>query len=309
MKKLDNQRIVKSVISLVFIAVFILLFHPLLAHAYVPPPAVNPQNTAVGLTGTISSPPPSVAATIDIPLNGQVFTTLPIQVQGICQSGLLIKLYINGVFVGAAQCVNSSYSITTALFNGINNLVVEDFDSLNQEGPPSNTVTVTFNNPNVGAGVGITLTSNYAKLGVSPGSTMSWPIIVSGGDPPYAVSIDWGDGKPAQLLSEANPGTFNISHVYSNSGIYTILIKVTDTQGNLAYLQLVGVANGPAAQASSTTKLNSSSNSPTKSKISDKTLFILIALIIAALLSTFWLGSKHKLASIKRKLENGEELK
>jgi hypothetical protein len=299
----------RLIIGSLFVSSFFFVINTATTSALVLPQANNPQATAVGLSGTVTSPPPSVAATIGTPTNGQVFTTLPITVQGICQSGLLIKLYINNVFVGAADCVNNSYSITTALFNGTNILIVKDFDSLGQEGPDSSSITVQFNNPNVGSGVGVTLTSTFAKLGVSPGTTLQWPVAISGGSPPYAVNIVWGDGKPADLMSEANATNFNINHIYDTAGVYTILAKATDTQGNVAYLQLVGVANGVVGQGSSNNKLNSPTAASNKGiKLNNSTIYVIFGIMFVAFVLAFWLGSRHKLDTIKKKLERGEGL-
>jgi len=277
--------------------------------AYTPPPPVNPQNSVVGLTGTIPSPPPTASATITVPSHNQVFTSLPYTVQGICQSGLLIKLFINNVFAGADYCVNGSYKITAALFNGTNVLVVRDYDALDQQGPDSNSVTVIFNNPNAGAGQGVTLTSNYAKLGVAPGSTLNWPVAVTGGNPSYALTVTWGDGKPIDLLSKATPGIITLPHIYGASGVYTILVKATDASGNIAYLQLVGVATGPASQTNASTTLNTPASPVSKGiKITNGTLFIIIGIVILIPAFTFWLGSRHRLINIKKRFEDGEGL-
>ena len=280
-----------------------------LAKAYTPPPPVNPQSTVVGLTGTIPSPPPTQAATIASPGNGQSFTSLPYKAQGICQTGLLIKLFINNVFAGAAYCVNGSYSITAALFNGVNVLVVRDYDALDQQGPDSNIVTVYFNNPNIGAGQSITLTSNYAKLGTAPGSVLSWPINVSGGSPSYALSIVWGDGKPEDLKSQPVQGNFNINHIYNTAGVYTILVKATDSTGNVSYLQLVGFASGKPGQTIASTTLNTPSTTNLKGiKLTDTTLFIIIGLLFILPATAFWLGSRHRLVNIKKRFESGQGL-
>lgn len=313
MKKIDKHLIALSwktkIVGLVVVAAFALIPFFKTAHAYTPPPPVNPQSAAVGLTGTIPSPPPAVGATIALPVNGQVFTALPINVQGLCQSNLLIKLFINNVFAGAAECVDNSYKIVSALFNGVNSLVVRDYDSLDQQGPDSNTVTVTFNNPNVGAGSGVTLTSAYAKLGASPGSTLAWPVVVSGGDASYAISVAWGDGAPSSLLSEPFAGSFDINHIYETAGVYTILVKATDAAGQVAYLQLVGIASGPATQANSSTTLNTPAAVASKGiKLTSTTLIIIILIVLLVPLVTFWLGSRHRLINIKKKFESGEGL-
>src|SRR5665213_1484212 len=69
------------------------------ANAPLPP---DPQTGSVGVEGTITSPPPTVAATISTPTNGQSFSSEPITVAGICPTGLLVKIFANNVFVGAA---------------------------------------------------------------------------------------------------------------------------------------------------------------------------------------------------------------
>lgn len=265
---------------------------------------VNPQNGAIGLTGTIPSPPPSQGATIATPSNGQTFTTLPITVSGLCPTGLLVKLFINNVFSGSATCVNGSYSISTALFNGTNNLVVIDYDALDQAGPSSNTVTVYFNPPS--GTQGITLTSPYAREGTNPGQLLTWPIEIYGGDSPYAISINWGDGTPSTLMSQAATGTFNITHTYNTAGIYTILIKATDINGDEGFLQLVAVVNGPTGQTTSKngTSINGKNNSSTSTILSSTTLIIMMIAVLFLPISSFWLGKKHERQQIRRKIEN-----
>ncbi len=261
-------------------------------------------NGAYGISGTITSPPPSTAATIANPTNGQTFTNVPITISGVCVSGLLIKIFINGIFSGSAECVNSSYSISSDLFLGTNNIVAYDYDSLNQAGPASNTVTVTYVNNAISATSGITLTSNYAKLGADPGSLLTWPIQISGGTAPYAVSVNWGDGTSSTLYSKASPGTLNLTHTYSVSGTYSVTINATDKNGNIAFLQLVGVANGPAAQSTGTTKPSNTQSSG----LSDLLLGLIIGMLVIVPPSTFWLGNMHQKKLIESKFKNQEKL-
>src|SRR3982751_1352453 len=75
----------------------------------------NPQTGAVGLEGTVKSPPPTQAATIAVPGNGATFKSTPITVSGLCKTGLLVKIFSNNIFVGAATCANGSYSLQADL--------------------------------------------------------------------------------------------------------------------------------------------------------------------------------------------------
>lgn len=258
----------------------------------------NPQSGSVGLEGTIPSAPPTRAATIAVPGNGQTFTTSPITISGLCTTGMLVKVFTNNVFAGSVQCTNGSYQLKADLFSGRNDLVARIFDSLDQAGPDSNLVSVTFNDAQFAQfGSHVTLSSSFARMGANPGSKLTWPIILSGGVGPYAVSIDWGDGKGIELKSVSFAGIVNLTHTYDHSGVYTVIAKATDANGTSAYLQLVGVANGKITGAVGNTKGNG--NIVIKYIILWQPLLILIPLMLLA----FWLGRRHELFTIRRRLD------
>lgn len=232
------------------------------------------------------------------PANGQTFTTIPITVAGSCPTGLLIKVFSNNIFVGSAQCVNGSYSLQIDLFAGRNDIVSRDYDALDQSGPDSNVVTVTFNDAQFAlSGTRPTLTSDYAKLGADPGTELDWPIILSGGTGPYAVSTDWGDGTSATLQSVAFTGTITVKHTYSTAGIYNVVVKVTDANGASAFLQLVGVANGKVTQ------LDTTGTGGTTTKTRTIILWWPAIVTIPLILFAFWLGRRHELYSIRKHLD------
>jgi hypothetical protein len=263
------------------------------------------QSDGFGISGTITSPPPTSAATITTPTNGQIFTSLPISISGICVSGLLIKIFDNNIFSGSVDCANNSYSINADLFIGTNNLVAQDYDSLNQSGPASNTVTVSYVNNAETASSLITITSNYAKIGANPGSTLTWPIDISGGNPPYAISVNWGDGKQPTLISQTTSGGLNLTHIYSIAGVYDVTINATDSSGGVAFLQLVGVGDGPASQSAAA----SSKTTIVKTVgLSNGLLALIIGLLIIVPISTFWLGDMHQKKLIRSRFENRQKL-
>lgn len=265
----------------------------------------NPQSGSTGLQGKISAPPPTTGATISLPRDGQSFSTLPVTVSGICPNDLLVKLFKNNVFAGSAQCTNGAFSIPIDLFGGRNELVARVYDALDQAGPDSNVVSVTFNDTTSVALNRVSLTSNYAKRGANTGAKLEWPITLSGGAGPYAISIDWGDGTPADLKSQEFPGIFTIDHAYSSPGVYNIIVKATDKNGATAYLQLVGVGNGPLTQdnqASGSTNNNGGSSTITRTRI----LWEPAAVLMPLVMFTFWLGKKHELKTLKRKIEQGQ---
>lgn len=274
-----------------------------LSMVFVSPVAMAEEKSgSIGIEGRISSAPPTQGATISLPRNGQAFTELPVTVSGICPNDLLVKLFKNNVFAGSAQCTNGSFSIIVDLFNDQNELVARVYDALDQAGPDSNIVTVSFNDPRQGVGSRVSLTSNFAKRGANPGQLLTWPIILSGGTGPYAISVDWGDGKTPDLLSQSFPGVFNIQHTYDTPGVYNIIVRVTDKNGGVAFLQLVGVANGPLSQT--TAAQNGDNNGGTK--VETRILWQPAAFLLPFIISTFWLGKRHQLYVLRKRIERGD---
>lgn len=252
---------------------------------------------SVGLEGAVPSEPPKNAPTITFPSNNSNITSLPVTVTGLCQTGLLIKIFKNNVFGGSAMCVNGSYSIQIDLFVGRNELIARAYDDLDQASPDSNMVAVNFPVSQFSGLNRVSLSSAFAKKGETPGQSLSWPIILSGGSGPYAITIDWGDGTQTDLISKEFPGTFDISHIYKSAGIYNIIIRVTDKNGEVAFLQLVGVGNGEIADS------QSADSGGAITKETTKVLWWPAALLIPLIFLAFWLGRRHELFSLRRKFD------
>lgn len=289
-----------SVIGLVMTALLVLFAVVLVAQAQV---FAAEEQGSVGMEGRISAPPPTQAAVISIPRSGQAFNTLPVTVSGICPNGLLVKLFKNNVFAGSTQCANGSFSLIIDLFDGQNELVARVYDALDQAGPDSNVVAVTYSNNKPTFGGRVSLSSAIAKKGANPGQKLVWPISVTDGEGPYAISVDWGDGTTPDLISRPFAGNFNIEHTYQQSGVYNIVIKATDKNGGVAYLQLVGVANGALSQENSEGKDKSSGGNTV---IRQQILWWPVAVFIPLIASTFWLGKRHELHTLKKKIERGD---
>jgi hypothetical protein len=264
-----------------------------------------PPETAqgsIGLEGIISSAAPTQGPTITTPSNGASFNTIPITVAGLCPGKLLIKVFDNNVFMGSTLCTNGSYRLQINLFSGQNQLVARDYDALDQAGPDSNTVTVTFNDAQFAEfGTHVQLTSDYAERGAPPNQELDWPVNISNGTAPYAISTDWGDGSPTDLMSVAAPGGLTLKHTYKAAGVYKMIVKATDKNGGTAYLQLVAVSTGAITSNSTQGGKNGSG------LIVTKVLWWPAVAMLPLIFGAFWVGRRHELYSLRKQLEKSRD--
>jgi len=264
-------------------------------------PTPSPKPGSFGIGAVKNQAAPTQGASITIPGNGATFTTSPIDVRGICPTGLLVQVYNNGVMVGSVMCVNGSFNLQVSLFPGTNELSVMVFDDLEQPGPASNTVTVTYNDTRFTAfGALVTLTSSYGRRAAPAGTQLSWPLQLSGGSGPYAFSIDWGDGSQPELKSQALAGLVTIAHNYKQAGIYQVNIRVTDANGVSAFLQVIAVASGKIDTAAPGAPNTASLPPPQILWIPTAIAFILLPL-------SYWLGRRSQLVSLRNKMLRDRE--
>ena len=266
------------------------------AGAITPLPIPDPQPGGYGLEATKTQEPPTQGATITTPGNGAAFSDSPITVRGICPTDLLVQVYNNNVMVGAVMCQDGSFSIEVSLFAGTNELKAIVYDDLEQAGPESDTLTVTYNDTRFTAfGQLITLTSSYGRRSAPVGSQLVWPLQLSGGTGPYAFSVDWGDNSESQLLSHSFAGALDIAHIYKKAGIYQVNVRVTDSNGVSAFLQVIAVSSG---------QVEVGDDPEVQGSDKERVIILWIPAAAATLLlfPAFWLGRRSHLISIRNKM-------
>lgn len=252
-----------------------------------------PQSSSVSVTGTMPSKPPVVAATIDKPANGQHFTTSPINVSGSCPPNTLIEIFKNNIFAGSTPCTDAStYSLDVDLLIGNNILLAKVYDALNQTGPDSVLINVSYDalpsqagslTPLNLGGPQLLLNTDAVFRGTFPQQDLTMPISIIGGTPPFAVNIQWGD-TANKVISRKDNSSFNTTHVFSKPGNYQIALQTTDSLGRVAFLTVAAIVNGqpnPTAITATTSGNN---------------LLILWPLYVGAIcvVISFWLGEKRE---------------
>lgn len=292
------------------VIILLLTFMPLLivshsvAAAPFPVEGTTEGSGAYGTYAVVPGPTPKAPSITNL-TNGRVFTTAdPVVVKGVCQSDNLIKIFTNEVLVGAALCQNGSFQLPVNLFVGNNSLIARAYNANDLVSPDSSPINLQLQLPGVnlngtaqlntqGAPAGqFYATSQISHRGSNVGEDITWPLSLTGGQPPYAVSIGWGDGK-TDLISRGDAGQFDIHHTYDkpggNQGSYTIVIKSTDALGNKSYLQLVVIVSGKSHPVGVAGSIKGGSNRSGAIKLAWQAMAV-----IAIVILSFWLGEKRE---------------
>ncbi|MDB5167090.1 MAG: hypothetical protein JWN26_235 [Candidatus Saccharibacteria bacterium] len=221
-------------------------------------------DNSIAINAVVKGPAPTVGATITAPVNGiSILNLNPSQVEGTCVADSFVVVYDDGALVGSTICTAAGlFSLNVQLHEGTNILSARNFDDLNQAGPDTPTVTVTFTpetvtqaivQPNLpktpviipGVTPGISDCDNYVPTGtlntggephvavvcvpqtVRVNESNSIGVLVWGGAPPYALNFKWGSGDET-LISMDAPGYKSVKVHYASSGTYNINVQVTD---------------------------------------------------------------------------------
>jgi hypothetical protein len=279
----------------------------------------------IHVSAKVSAALPSGPAVITSPGDGSRFSDVPITVSGTCPIDTYIKLYRNDFFSGTAMCTtDGNFTLDTDLFSGMNKLQARVFNLTDDEGPQSAPVIVYYDVPEQPTGGGTTLApesvpapwppssrgikvqpliikSDYLYRGYKAGQTIEWSFEISGGIPPYALNVNWGDGTNT-VISQKQSGKVSINHRYKkvgngNKGSYTVKISGSDSEGRRTFLQLflIIVPSGVPGFVSNTL--------PPGPKINSGLLkFLWPAYFIVLLMAfSFWLGEREELAELKNR--------
>jgi hypothetical protein len=281
-----------------FLALFLLLlaFLPL----FLVSRSVSADNSGVQIFAVVPGPLPKEAPVIVNIASGRVFTKAgPITVRGTCPDKTLVKIFKNDILGGAAFCDGGNFRLSMDLLAGRNALVARAYNSNDAAGPAALPIVVQNTSGGMGAGSGTLnsadgqfyVTSQALYQGVQAGNSLSWPVTINGGVPPYAVSVTWGDGK-TDLISRNVAGAFDVNHTYNNPGPgaqsdATVIVKATDQTGASSYLQSAVIVAGPKTGLVSTVKQGY--NWSATLRVAWQLLAVSILVILA-----FWLGEQRE---------------
>ena len=290
------------------------------------------QSGSINLSGVVPGPPPSTPATISEPADNKHVTEASLTVAGSCTPGLIVEIWRNNAVSGSTICDGSGqYNITITLLPGENKLRARISDSLGQYGPDSQTISVFYDVPSIeeiiaDADTKITreqaiklqdtltkhpliLFSSSIHTGFYIGGKSKLPYEINGGQPAYAIAIEWNDGSKNTLASHGKEGDYIASHTYTKAGQYQVIITATDQLGTQATFQTILIVNGDKEMVEGAVqgncKINNTApNCPVNSQLLQHIDQAWPAVAGATLMAgSFWLGERVVFYRLSRGLK------
>lgn len=287
-------------------------------------------NGSVNLTGRMKGPVPQNPAVFIEPTNGSRTNTNTAVVRGSCQAGLYIELFRYSTFAGSTLCGNNGeFQMTVTLKPGQNDFIAKMSDADSQYAPDSSVLTIFYDVPQKpltvsGSGNTSTKATNpndpttqnvYNPPGYTPlivttvlprtafpiNKEATFKYTILGGQPAYAVLINWDDGTQSDLRSVSNPGEQNVTHKFKKSGQHVITITVSDALNNKAIVQTIVSVTREYTGVASTVPAKCQPGNPeffsAECYVNNRVVQILDAvwpaLIVASLMTlSFWFGER-----------------
>jgi hypothetical protein len=268
------------------------------------------------VTAGVPAPIPSSPAEITNPVTGSAVTNPNIVISGTCPviiPAIVVMIYDNNNYIGSAGCSASGvFAGSFTISSGVNSLVPKIVTITNDAGPTGQAVSITYqqassegSTPPVTPQQPVTLpvttpsqpietstsvlkvNTDTPFLVIKPNESLVWKINVNGGESPYTIIVDWGDGVKT-TYSANSAGEQSLEHLYRATKNRVIRISVKDATGKEVYTTVAGVTfrqqTGVVAGAIQTTG---------GTYISLCQIWV-IYLLIVALVPLLWFEARHR---------------
>lgn len=311
----------------------LLIFILLLVGVFMAGLTFKARASDISVHAFIQAPLPTIPATIVTPIDGAHLSDSLTTINGSCEATDMVKLYRNDNFSGAVLCAaDGTFQIQTALFVGANDLHARIFNVTYDEGPQSPIVRVYYDPssaPGVPASTGdntpvqttpsnstpeyraaapvvepqFMINSDNFYKGYVVGDTIEWQLNAFGGTPPYALSVNWGDGETT-IVSRKDAGIFTVKHVYKKAGgykgSYAIKITASDANDTSTFLQLMVIIQDKSASSHATPGIASIEGLPPTINLPFDMQYFWPAYGVTFLMAaSFWLGQRRTLVTLR----------
>lgn len=286
------------------------------------------------VTASVDFPAPTHPAVITGGIDGTTVANATLTVSGTCEALVpngVVSIWRDGAPIGSAPCTGT-FSLTITLTEVANTFIARSSSVSGLYGPDSSSVTVTLVLPssppapnptppspgatdntsqNAGAASDLAITPSQPFGTINEEGTVTLLAVVVGGENPYTIYINWGDGSE-ETRTVDQPGTYQFSHTYAKDGQYLVAGVVRDVLGATSTFNYAVVSKKPAAESvGQTDKASESATAEASNDMWWTALYVSLGLLVAIL--GYRLGairaSRAAMASARKKRPIGTRKK
>jgi hypothetical protein len=274
----------------------------------------------------VAAPIPTVPAQITSPAANTNLTSQNVVISGTCpiiSPAIVVVLYQGSNMMGSAGCTSSGdFSGTFSLNPGVNIITPKVMTITNDYGPDGSAYTLTYQQPVVPETKPPTTPVTVNPKSTEPAATppaaelqikadtpilafkqnesFVWKIAINGGQSPYTIVVDWGDGTKSTYAANSE-GQQSLEHIFKVNKNTLVRVSVKDATGKEVFTTVAGVT----FRQQLSPVVNGISQTATSSTLSLARFWIIYGLTTLMIVA-FWLGartqhSKLVLASPKKK--------
>lgn len=211
------------------------------------------------ISAKVPAIPPTEAPTIVYPTDDTPVETGDVTIRGACPVAtppVVVAIYDGDQLIGSVKCADDgTYQIVASLSAGTHQLVAKVFSITGDAGSSSPIITVQvqsvsrqYNSQYAnGAGVGTTPLSSLLRIvprdifvTLDGNHRVAWTGSIIGGEIPYKLTIDWGDGT-VQTFDIYDESERTFTHTYQTPGMYALRMTAVDAKGNTTQLQSTAI--------------------------------------------------------------------
>ncbi len=270
------------------------------------------------VSASVAAPIPTVPAQITSPLSQATLTSQNIVISGTCPiivPAIVVVLYQGPTMMGSAGCsVTGEFSGTFSLNPGSNVITPKVMTITNDFGPdgpahtliyqppvlpdtkpPTQQTPTTINKPEQAtpsAAGSLQIKSDMPILAFKQNESFVWKIAINGGQSPYTIVVDWGDGTKSTYAANS-AGEQALEHIFKINKNTLVRISVKDATGKEVYTTVAGVT----FRQQITPAVNGISQAAADPLFSLARLWIIYGLTLL-MIAAFWLGSRRQYAKL-----------
>ncbi|MBC7582084.1 hypothetical protein H7097_04450 [Aeromicrobium sp.] len=243
----------------------------------------NTNASSYQVNASIPYVAPSQAATINGSPDGTTVANALQTISGSCQvqnPADVVSVWRGGTSIGSTPCNSGTYTLQIMLIPGDNILIVRTANASLLYGPDATPITITLVLPptppadpnptpaapsptppspaatqnqtpeqiiestNAGAMTELAAQTTEPFSVLSTNNDVTVQVTISGGQKPYTINLDWGDGS-TESHSVAVAGVYSFTHAYEKDGSYMVRGNVHDVLGASTQFSYAVISSNP----------------------------------------------------------------